>query len=146
MARPRRKRASAKNLGLFKPRHVLLADDGSKLAGRARRFALKLGAATGARLTVAYVREPLEKVEQADRKLRPVLAAARAAGVRCKSLAVEPPVGVTNPGRRIIAAATRVRADMIVVGARGSGMVRRLLGSVSSYVVNRATVSVCVIR
>ena len=126
-------------------RHVLLADDGSKAAAHARRFALMLTATTGARLTAVYVRAPLESHEEGQRKLAVTLAAAAAADRRCTAV-VEPPVGVTNPGRRIIAAAARCRADLIVVGARGAGLVRKLLGSVSSYVVSRARVSVCVVR
>ena len=126
-------------------RHVLLADDGSKAAAHARRFALMLTAATGARLTAVYVRDPLESRVEGHRKLAVMLTAAAAAGQRCTA-AVEPPVGITNPGRRIIAAAARSRADLIVVGARGAGLVRKLLGSVSSYVVSRARVSVCVVR
>jgi nucleotide-binding universal stress UspA family protein len=128
-----------------RPRHVLLADDGSKGAAPARRFALTLASCAGARVTAVYVREPLESAADGERKLRATLAAATAAGLRCDAV-VEPPVGVTNPGRRILAAAKRRRADLIVLGARGAGVVRKLLGSVSSYVVSRARVSVCVIR
>ncbi len=104
-----------------------------------------LAAATGARLTAVYVRDPVESTEEGRRKLAVLLAAAAAAGQSCTGL-VEPPVGITNRGRRIIAAATRRRADLIVVGARGAGLVRALLGSVSSYVVSHAPVSVCVVR
>jgi len=104
-----------------------------------------LSTTTGARLTAVYVRDPLESREDGHRKLAATLAAAAAAGHRCTAV-VEPPVGITNPGRRIIAAAARCGADLIVVGARGAGLVRKLLGSVSSYVVSRARVSVCVLR
>jgi nucleotide-binding universal stress UspA family protein len=104
-----------------------------------------VAAAAGARLTAIYVRDPIESHEHGRRKLEAMLAAAAAAGVRCKA-DVEPPVGITNRGRRIVAAATRHRADLIVVGARGAGLARRLLGSVSSYVVSHAPVSVCVVR
>jgi nucleotide-binding universal stress UspA family protein len=104
-----------------------------------------LAAATGARLTAVYVRDPVESGAEGHRKLVATLAAAAAAGQSCTAV-VEPPVGITNPGRRIVAAGTRCRADVIVVGARGAGLVRKLLGSVSSYVVSRARVSVCVVR
>lgn len=126
-------------------RHVVVADDGSKPAARARALALTLAAATGARLTAVYVRDPLETKEEAADKLAVTIAAAAAAGLKCRGV-VGRPVGITNPGRRIVAAATAQRADMIVIGARGSGTVRKLLGSVSSYVVTNAAVSVTVVR
>ncbi len=124
---------------------MLLADDGSDGAARARAFALLLAAASGARLTATYVRRPAESPQEGERKLAATLAAAAAAGLQCTAI-TQPPVGITNPGRRIIAAAARHRADVIVVGARGRGLVRRLLGSVSSYVVTHAPVSVSVVR
>ena len=124
---------------------MLVADDGSKPAARARDFAVMLAVSTGARLTAMYVREPTETRDQAARKLAATVAAAATAGVKC-AVVIQPPVGITNPGRRILAAATRHRADHIVVGARGSGLVSKLLGSVSSYVVSRAGVSVSVVR
>src|SRR5262245_303951 len=138
-------RSGSRVRGTSVPRHVLLADDGSKAAARARRFALMRADAAGARLTVVYVREPVETRAEADRKLTATLAAAAAGGQRCTAI-VEPPVGITSPGRRSIAAGMRSRADVIVVGARGAGLVRKLLGSVSSYVVSHARVSVCVVR
>jgi len=104
-----------------------------------------LAAATGAQLTVMYVREPTEGPEEADRKLVPIRAAAVAANVECR-VVIEPPVGITNPGRRIVEAARREDADMIVLGARGTGLVHRMLGSVSSYVVSHAPMSVSVVR
>jgi nucleotide-binding universal stress UspA family protein len=122
-----------------------MADDGSDAAANARSFALMLAAAAGARLTAVYVRDPLESRERGRRKLDGMLVAASTAGLRCKAV-VEPPIGITNRGRRILAAGRRQRADLIVVGARGAGLVRKLLGSVSSYVVSHARVSVCVVR
>lgn len=140
-----RRRRWSKPVEPRKPRHVLLADDGSKQAARARAFALMLAATTGARLTVTYVREPTENQKEAAGKLAATLAAAAAAGLECKAV-IQRPVGITNPGRRIVATATRYRADVIVLGARGSGLIRKLLGSVSSYVVSHARVSVSVVR
>ncbi|MEW6269638.1 MAG: universal stress protein [Thermodesulfobacteriota bacterium] len=124
---------------------MLLADDGSEGAARARDFALTLAAATGARLTAVYVKEPAESDPEARRKLAPTRAEAAAAGVKCR-VVIARPVGITNPGRRILDAAHRQRADLIVVGARGAGLTRKLLGSVSSHVASRARGSVCVIR
>lgn len=127
------------------PRHVLVADDGSPSAARARDFALMLAAMSGARLTAVYVPEPTEDRQAAAAKLAPTRAAATAAKVRC-TLVIERPIGITNAGRRILEVAARQRADLIVVGARGSGLARKLLGSVSSYVVSRASVSVSIVR
>ena len=141
----KRPRTQSKAVHASKPRHVLLADDGSRGAARARTFAVLLAAAAGARLTATYIREPAESPEEAERKLAATLTAAAAAGLECAAV-IERPVGITNPGRRIIAAATRRRADVIVLGARGSGLVHRLLGSVSSYVVSHAPMSVSVVR
>ena len=135
----------SKSAGSPKPRHILLADDGSDTSARARGFAVMLAKATGARLTVVYVREPTEKEEEARRRLAATLAAATSAGVRCAA-SIEPPVGITNPGRRILAAARRRRVDLIVIGTGGAGLARRLLGSVSAYVVSRGRVSVCMMR
>jgi nucleotide-binding universal stress UspA family protein len=128
-----------------KPGHILVADDGSENAARARAFAVMLAAATGARFTAVYVREPRESQEEAHRKLAATLAAATAAGLRC-NVVIERPVGVTNPGRRILAAARHSHADLIVMGTRGAGLARRLLGSVSAYVVSRGRLSVCMMR
>jgi nucleotide-binding universal stress UspA family protein len=124
---------------------VLVADDGSEEAARARGFAVMLAAGAGARLTAVYVRAPTESKEEAYRKLGAALAAATAAGLRC-GVVIERPVGMTNTGRRIVATARRSDADLIVMGTRGAGFTRRLLGSVSAYVVSRGRVSVCLIR
>jgi len=127
------------------PRHVLLADDGSPGSVRARDFAVMLAAATGARLTAVYVREPIETDRDAREKLAEACKEAAASGVQCR-VVVARPVGITSPGRRILEAAQRKRADLIVVGAKGAGLTRKLLGSVSSHVASRARGSVCVIR
>jgi nucleotide-binding universal stress UspA family protein len=126
-------------------RHILLADDGSAGAAKARDFALMLVAMTGARLTVVCVREPADSARDVGRKLAATRAAAAAAGIPWR-VAIARPVGVTNPGRRILEAARRRGADLIVIGARGAGLTRKLLGSVSSYVASRTPTSVCVIR
>lgn len=104
-----------------------------------------IAAATGARLTAVYVREPIESMEEAHRKLAATLAAAAAAGLKC-DVVIGRPVGFTNPGRRILAASRRTRADLIVIGTRGGGLARKLLGSVSAYVFSRGRISVCMVR
>ena len=52
----------------------------------------------------------------------------------------------SDPGAAIIDHAVQVRADHILMGARGQGAARRYLGSVSSQVVAQAPCSVTVIR
>ena len=135
----------SKAAGSRKPRHILVADDATDTSARARGFAVMLAAATGARLTAVYVREPTESEERARRKLAAIVAAATAARLRCE-VVIEPPVGITNPGRRILAAARRKHVDLLVIGTGGAGLARRLLGSVSAYVVSRGRVSVCMLR
>lgn len=124
---------------------MLLADDGSESATRARAFALAVAKAMGAALTLVYVRNPAEPPEDARRKATARLAAITRAGVDGDAV-VTRPVGVTNPGRRIVTAAGEHGADLIVLGARGTGIARKLLGSVSGYVASHADVPVCIVR
>lgn len=50
-----------------------------------------------------------------------------------------------NPGQSIVAAATSKGADIIVIGSRGLGMIKRkFLGSVSDYVLHHSNVPVCI--
>ncbi|XP_062578739.1 universal stress protein in QAH/OAS sulfhydrylase 3'region-like [Saccostrea cucullata] len=54
-------------------------------------------------------------------------------------------VNSEDPGEGIIKAAEEVKADMIVVGSRGLGAVRRtILGSVSDYVLQHSSIPVIV--
>ena len=50
-----------------------------------------------------------------------------------------------GPGHAIVERAEKVGADMIVIGTRGLGTIRRtVLGSVSDYVVHHAKIPVVV--
>jgi nucleotide-binding universal stress UspA family protein len=51
-----------------------------------------------------------------------------------------------GPAPEIIRAASRDKADLVVVGSRGRKGVGRILGSVSHAVVHRASCSVLVVR
>lgn len=56
-------------------------------------------------------------------------------------------VGMQSPALEVVAAAAAWNAELIVVGARGLGPIRRLLvGSVSRAVVHQSTVPVLVVR
>jgi len=52
----------------------------------------------------------------------------------------------TNPAEQIVSYARHNRVDHIVIGARGSSMLRRYLGSVSAHVAAEAPCSVTVVR
>ena len=52
----------------------------------------------------------------------------------------------TNPAEQIVAFARHNRVDHIVIGARGSSVLRRYIGSVSAHVVAEAPSTVTVVR
>jgi nucleotide-binding universal stress UspA family protein len=61
--------------------------------------------------------------------------------------AAEPVVENGSPGPTLCESAERLSADVIVVGSRGRGAIKRaLLGSVSTYVVHNAPCPVLVVR
>lgn len=125
---------------------ILLADDGSGAAGPARRTAIALAEQSHAKLSIVYVLEPLETEEDGRRIVREAAQIAEKKGIAYDVLLASP-VGISSPGRRILAVAADIGADLIVLGARGLGGVGRvLLGSVSSYTVHHATCSVLVAR
>lgn len=125
---------------------ILLADDGSDAAGKARLLAVEMAASTRAKLSIVYVLEPFQEEALGRYVAAKAVELADERGVP-HDVIVEAPIGVTNPGRRIIHAAESCGADLIVIGARGLGGVGRiLLGSVSNYVVNHAGISVLVAR
>lgn len=50
-----------------------------------------------------------------------------------------------SPGHAIVHAAKEFNADLIVIGSRGLGMIKRkILGSVSDYVLHHSHVPVCI--
>ena len=53
----------------------------------------------------------------------------------------------TNPGEEIVRIAYEQKADMIIMGARGLGKIRKaILGSVSDYVMRKALVPVLICK
>ena len=78
----------------------------------------------------------------AQRKLAALVARARKARVRVRGLVVE-----GSPHERIVRAAKRLRADLIVMGTHGrSGLARLFVGSVASRVVSAASCPVMTVR
>lgn len=60
---------------------------------------------------------------------------------------IERRIEIGNPGHTLVNLASELAADVVVVGSRGHGFLKRaLLGSVSSHVVHNAPCPVLVIR
>jgi nucleotide-binding universal stress UspA family protein len=143
------------------PARILLATDGSEEAELAALMAVDLADATDCELhvvhvgvvpiflksypgTLGYERRLYEQIEEVSRELlrkqswRVKAAGAAVAGthLRMGQVALE-----------IVALAEELQADLIVMGSRGLGGVRRaLMGSVSDSVVRHAHCPVLVVR
>ena len=141
------------------PTRILLATDGSEDAGLAAAAAVVLSKATGSELHVVTValgypyvyayydaRHP-EEVERHQQETQEVLdqqvtCIGRAGGAVAKA---HFRMGV--PEEEIVALAEELGADLVVLGSRGLGGIRRaLIGSVSDSVVRHAHCPVLVVR
>lgn len=139
-------------------RNILLATDGSRDAEVALRAAADISEKTGAALHVIHVytelapaayppwvfddySHPLE--EEARELLRRQVWKARSAGGRVAREYLRE----GEPTEEIIALAEGLDTDLVIVGHRGTGWVKRLItGSVSEGVVHRASDPVLVVR
>jgi nucleotide-binding universal stress UspA family protein len=143
------------------PTRILLATDGSEEAGLAALRAVDLADATDSELhvvhvgvvpiflksypgTLGYERRLYEQIEEVSRELlrnqswRVKAAGGAVAGTHLRMGAVD---------LEIVALAEELQADLIVMGSRGLGGVRRaLMGSVSDSVVRHAHCPVLVVR
>lgn len=135
----------------LRPFHVLLATDGSTAAKAALSTARRFPWAPGATASVVVARQV-----RADYRMSILLTALdrtaeHTATSAAHSLArrwpdIEARVIEAAPVEAILQEAARTSADVVVVGWRGHGTVRRLLaGSVSRGVVKRATCPVLVV-
>jgi nucleotide-binding universal stress UspA family protein len=141
---------------------ILYATDFSPASRAAFAKAISLARTNKSELVIAHVLAPILPVvgdgayvspevytsmEEASRKygqkhLNALVTRARAAGVRARGVLLEGPVH-----DRIVAAARKLRADMIVIGTHGrSGLARFVLGSVASRVVSHARCPVLTVR
>jgi universal stress protein A len=141
---------------------ILYATDFSPASRAAFAKATSLARTNKSELVIAHVLAPILPVvgdgayvspevytsmEEASRKygqkhLNALVTRARAAGVRARGVLLEGPVH-----DRIVAAARKLRADMIVIGTHGrSGLARFVLGSVASRVVSHARCPVLTVR
>jgi nucleotide-binding universal stress UspA family protein len=143
------------------PTRILLATDGSEEAELAVLRAVELAEATDSELhvvhvgvvptflqsypgTLGYERTLYEQIEEESRELlrkeswRVKVAGGTVAGAHLRMGAV---------ALEIVALAEELQADLIVMGCRGLGAVRRaLMGSVSDSVVRHAHCPVLVVR
>lgn len=140
------------------PSKILLATDGSEDAEFAARAAVDLSRRTGAQLHVSHAWRPLPHYaypsfapaeyhppyeEGARRLLAEQVERIEEAG----GVVAEAHVVAGRPADEIIDLAEKVGADLIVVGSRGLGSVRRLVvGSVSEEIVHHADRPVLVVR
>src|SRR5215216_4792890 len=137
------------------PAKILVATDGSEEAALAAQSAADLAARTGSELHVTHVGTALSHVEcmgavtqeLLDKEAKEVLEAQlermREAGARV----TEAHLMSGRADEEIIFRAEQVGADLVVVGSRGLGGVRRaLMGSVSDSVVRHAHCPVLVVR
>lgn len=143
-------------------RHVVIATDGSELAGKAVEQGLALAKAIGARVTAVTVTEPLPPLAAGDgtvafplqeyeqgvaasaaKILDSVGAAAKSGGVACEVVHVKDQF----PAEGIVETTLAKGGDLIVMASHGRrGLSKLLLGSQAGKVVSLSPVPVLVCR
>ena len=132
-------------------RHILIPTDGSRLAHKAAVHGLSLAKAVGARITALTVQPSFmservadsakQSTAQAVLALKAIADEAKAAGVQCETVQMTH----NTPHVAILATATDKGCDIIVMASHGqSGIVSKILGSVTAKVVAQAIVPVLV--
>lgn len=146
---------------MAKIRRIVHPTDFSPASSPAFRKALELAKDNGATLLIVHVLPTLPMVgdaymaataydemfrahrRQAEQRMARVVKRARAAKVRATGTIID----VGTAAERIVAFAKRQRADLIVMGTQGLGLLARaLLGSVAQRVVSHAHCPVMTIR
>jgi len=142
-------------------KHILIATDGSELAGRAVTTGLALAKVLKARVTAVTATEPwsamvigepalvfpikeYEKAtaENADRILSGVSSSAKDAGVKCETVHVN-----DFPAEGIVETARAKDCDLIVMASHGRrGLSKLLLGSQTTRVLTLTEMPVLVCR
>ena len=144
------------------PAKILLATDGSEEAALAAQSAADLAARTGSELHVTHVRKALQGgfvagvdvgpvppgyQELLDKEAKELLEAQLERMGEAGASVTEAHLMSGRADEEIIFRAEQVGADLVVVGSRGLGGVRRaLMGSVSDSVVRHAHCPVLVVR
>jgi nucleotide-binding universal stress UspA family protein len=136
---------------LIFPGKILLATDGSEEAELAATAAAELAKSTASELQVAHVAAQYSYARAAGEELPDVaqqvldeqVSRLQHAGVT----AAEAHVRVGPPAAVIVALTEHIGAQLIIMGSRGMGGIRRaLMGSVSDSVVSHAHCAVMVVR
>ncbi len=148
-------------------RTVVVGVDGSPNARKAARFLASLKPRRGARVVLACIVEPVtvpsagllpgtvrsvlgreaakvnaERIRRGERELRAIAPALKRAG-----WSVSTRVRLDVPLRGLLEAVKASKADLLCVGARGTGSVKRLLlGSIAEGALNRCPVGVLLVR
>ena len=141
---------------------ILLAVDGSQCSDRALKAVIARTQPKDAEIRVVHVVEPpsllvaremggydraLDAVWEAETKQAQALVAKVADELRSNGLKVTTAVEQGEPKSKIIEAASKWHADLIVVGSHGrKGLEHFLLGSVSDAVARHAGCSVEIVR
>jgi nucleotide-binding universal stress UspA family protein len=149
--------------------HILVGSDGSAHGNSAVEFAGILANATGAKVSVVYVREPFFAVSAADIGLIPLAEVAQVSQQELEQALEDKIIKPTfenaakilepyvtqlktkvlegQPAKAICDYARDNDVDLVVIGSRGhSAFTELVLGSVSSQVVHHAPCAVTVIR
>ena len=137
---------------------IVVGTDGSDTAKRAVDEAARLAEATGGRLHIVAVYEPLRGAKivgapEGAQKVWEVKPDAAVQGViseaesdaRIKGLEVETHTVTGDPADALLEIADKQNADLIVVGNRGMHGVGRVLGSVPNKVSHRAGCNVLIV-
>lgn len=130
---------------------VLLAIDGSEASSRAATYVSSLHPAQPITIVTVLPREARpaagdRPAEQAhEREVARLTSAARRV-LREVGVEARVVVGFGSPGEEIVRLAEEDQAAVIVVGRKGAGLTKALLGSVSDYVVTHARRNVMVIE
>ena len=132
-------------------KHILIASDGSELAGKAVADALALAKALDAKVTAVTVTDifptgPYSSIplpSMIDRYEAAAVEAASKLAVACETMHIKD----QTPSEGIIAAAREKACDLIVMASHGRrGVTRLLLGSQAQKVVALSNVAVLVCR
>jgi nucleotide-binding universal stress UspA family protein len=141
---------------------ILLAIDGSTFSKAATQAVIARIRPRGSQVRVLHVVEPpsllvtremggydpaLDAAWEAESKQAEALVANTAGMLRSKGLKVSTSAELGDPKSEIVDAASKWRADLIVLGAHGrKGLTRFLMGSVSEGVARHAPCSVEIVR